>query len=184
MAEITVTQSVVNAGKGSLAWHLTRILNQIVAATTGTGLLSAPVIDENAEDIAHGAFTYQINGVRYAKAAATNVNFTANHVVTALHFGAILVQINAAGSVSTLIDEATQTTAMAYDTAEEAIAALPASPSAGNVAMGYILIEADAGNWVGNTDDMSTDLESVVFVDYDAIPTPDTIVFRNVGAPE
>jgi hypothetical protein len=55
---------------------------------------------------------------------------------------------------------------MAYNTAALAIAALP-QPAAGNVALGYILIENNTGTWTANTDDLvaASDLETVAFVD-------------------
>lgn len=105
---------------------------------------------------------YLISGVQYSKAATDNLTFTLAHVVTALKHGIILVQINAAGTVSTKVPAATQ----AYDTAALALAALPAV-DAGNVALGYITIEADAGDWTANTDDMTdgSDLTAATFND-------------------
>ena len=108
---------------------------------------------------------YTIAGVTYTKAATDSLSFTAAHVVTAEKFGAILVQINAAGTVSTLVTAETQTTALDHDTEAEAIADLPA-PAAGNVALGYILINAEEageghGDWTANTDDM-TDASDVL----------------------
>lgn len=109
---------------------------------------------------------YRISGIQYVKAAATAIAFTAAHPVTASKFGAILVQINAAGTVSTKISGATQTTTQAYDSSALAIAALPAV-TAGNVALGYIVIEADSGGWTAITDDLTdaSDLTTATFVD-------------------
>lgn len=109
---------------------------------------------------------YKVAGAQYTKAAATAIVFSAAHPVTASKFGAILVQINAAGTVSTKITGATQTTAQAFATAAAALAALP-MPDAGNVALGYIQIAAKAALWTANTDDMTngSDLTTAAFID-------------------
>lgn len=105
---------------------------------------------------------YRIAAAQYSKAAATALTFTAAHTVTASKFGCILVQVNAAGTVSTKVVSATQ----AHNTAALALAALPA-PDAGNVALGYIAIANNAGDWVANTDDLTngSDLTTATFVD-------------------
>lgn len=112
-------------------------------------------------------------GMQFSKAAATALAFSAAHPVTADKFGAILVQVSDAGVISTKISGATQTTTQAYDSAEDAVAALP-SPDAGNLAIGWIIIEADGGGWVAITDDLTdaSDLTSATFVDADVAALP------------
>lgn len=114
---------------------------------------------------------YRMSGIQYSKAITGALAFTAAHPVTASKFGAILVQINAAGTVTTRISGATQTTTQAYNSGALAIAALP-SPQAGNVALGYIVIEADSGGWTAITDDLTdaSDLTTATFVDATALP--------------
>jgi hypothetical protein len=116
---------------------------------------------------------YRIAGVQYTKTAATAIAFSAAHVITALKFGIVLVQIDAAGTVTTKVPAATPTTAMAYDTAALALAALPA-PDAGNVALGHIAIEAGAANWDAITDDLTdaSDVTTAEFVDADVLAVP------------
>lgn len=111
-------------------------------------------------------FIWRRNGIQFSKAATTALVFTAAHPVTASKFGIILVQINDAGTISTKIPGATQTTTMAYDSAALALAALPA-PDAGNTVMGYIAIANNAGTWTANTDDLTdgSDLTTATFVD-------------------
>ena len=113
---------------------------------------------------------YFISGVAYVKAATTALQFTAAHTVTALKHGVVLVQINAAKTISTKVVASPQ----AYDSAALALAAKPA-PDAGNVEIGYITIEADAGNWVANTDDLTNagDLTAATFVDATEKALPD-----------
>lgn len=105
---------------------------------------------------------YRVGGYPYSKAAATAILFTAAHVVTASKFAVVLIQVNAAGTVSTKVPATTQ----AYNSAALALAALPA-PDAGKVALGYIAIAAKAATWTANTDDLTngSDLTTAAFVD-------------------
>ena len=93
---------------------------------------------------------YTIAGVTYTKAATDALTFTAAHEITASKFGAILIQIDAAGTVSTKVVGALQ----AYDSAALALAALPAADT-NNVAIGYIAIENIASTWTASTDDLT-----------------------------
>ncbi len=112
-------------------------------------------------------------GIQFAKEATTALVFTAAHVVTASKFGIVLVQISDAGTISTKTPGATQTTAMAYNTAPLALAALPAV-DAGNTVIGYIAIANNAGTWTANTDDLTdgSDLTTATFVDATAATIP------------
>lgn len=105
---------------------------------------------------------FRILGVQYTKAATTALTFSAGHVITASKFGVILVQIDKAGTISTKVPASPQ----AYNSAALALAALPA-PDANKVALGYIAIENNAGDWTANTDDLTdgSDLTSAAFVD-------------------
>jgi hypothetical protein len=107
---------------------------------------------------------YTINGINYTKAATDNLTFTAAHVITASKFGIFQIQIDAAGTISTKVPGATQ----AYNSAALALAALPAV-DAGNVSIGYLAIENNAGDWTANTDDLvasgGSDQTSAAFTD-------------------
>jgi hypothetical protein len=105
---------------------------------------------------------YFLNGVLRTKAATTALVFTAAHTITAAKFGCILIQIDAAGNISTKVVASPQ----AYDNAPAALAALPAA-DAGKIAIGHIAIENNAGDWVANTDDLTngSDLTTAAFVD-------------------
>ncbi len=123
-------------------------------------------VDATAEKFKTTTVTvWRRNAIQFSKAATTALTFTANHPVSASKFGIILVQINDAGTISTKIPGATQTTAMAYNSAPLALAALP-SPDAGNLAIGYIAIAAKAALWTANTDDLTngSDLTTATFV--------------------
>lgn len=104
---------------------------------------------------------YVVGGVVVEKAAATAIAFTAAHKVTALKYGAVLIQITNAGVVSSKVVNATQ----AYDTYAEAVEALPAADS-GKLAIGYIVIQAGVADWDAITDDLTaaSDLVARTFV--------------------
>lgn len=124
------------------------------------------------EDFKCAAFTYVIDGVKYSKIATIGLDFTVAHVCALDKFLAILVQINAAGTISTkvpLVDGRSQTASQGFDTEGLAIAALP-STDPGKVALGYILIAADASTFTANTDDMeaASDVDGATFVSYEA----------------
>ena len=107
-----------------------------------------------------------IGGVFHTKAATEDLVFTAAHVITASKFGAIRVQINAAGVISTKVVASPQAYALG-DAGAAAIAHLPA-PDAGCVSLGYILIENNAVDWTANGANGELDATSataVTFVD-------------------
>jgi hypothetical protein len=96
--------------------------------------------------------TFYISETQYTKAATDNLTFTAAHTVTQGQlWGAIAIQINAAGTVSTKVVSDPQ----AYATEAAAIAALP-SADASNVLLGYITIQSLVGaDWDANTHNMT-----------------------------
>lgn len=121
---------------------------------------------------------YRIGDIQYSKAATDNLVFSAAHTINTAAgagklYGAFLVQIDAAGTVSTKAVAADQS----YASSAAAIAALPAADT-GNVALGYIVVQAkEATDWVANTDDMTaaSDCESVSFVDATELTAPGTV---------
>jgi hypothetical protein len=123
-----------------------------------------------AEDFKIGqAPVYDISGIQYTRQALDSISFTAADTVntaadSTAFWGIWLVQINAAGTISTKSPATNQV----YSDSLTAIAALPA-PDASNVRLGYILIENNSGSsWVANTDDMTptSDCKNSVFEDY------------------
>lgn len=152
------------AGNDTLLTSMKTCLNAL-QATFKDGLLAigALQIDATAEKFktTTTAIT-RIGSIAYSKAAQTAVQFTAAHVVTASKFAVILIQVNAAGTISSKVPVSPQ----AYNTAPLALAALPAA-DAGNIALGYIAIAAKAATWTANTDDLTnaSDLTSATFVD-------------------
>lgn len=131
-----------------------------------TGVISNPtlVIGSTAERVANSAFDYLINGTTYTKAAvAAGSVFTSAHVVSATKFGVILLYINAAGTIISKVPLATQT----YNTAALAHAAADVILTNNEEChIGRILINAGAGAWTANTDDMTaaSDLTTATFL--------------------
>ncbi len=109
----------------------------------------------------------RLSSIQYADAATDDLVFSANYTINDEEaagklFGAFLVQVNAAGTISTLAVAADQ----GYATSALAVAALPAAAT-GNVAIGYIVVQAkEATKWTANTDDMvaASDCETIAFV--------------------
>lgn len=122
---------------------------------------AALAIGSTVEEYSFGAFVAVIDGQQFAVALDATIAFTAVHTITALLFGTILIQVTAAGVVTSKVVSSTQ----AYATAALALAAKP-EPDAGNVELGHIAIEADAGDWVAQTDDLTdaSDLVTAAFV--------------------
>lgn len=95
----------------------------------------------------NGTLTYLAGGLVKTKAATDNIAFTAAHATSAANkWMAILVQIDAAGAVSTKVSAATQ----AFDTEAAAIAALPTADAL-KVAIGYITVMNTAAAFTCNT---------------------------------
>lgn len=126
------------------------------------GILLAPVFGEGTtpENTAISAFPSVASGVvsSYAGTAA-GLAFSAAHTVTALGFGAILYQQHkTTGVITTKVVGSPQ----AYASEALALAAVPA-PDASNRAIGVLVVEADAGDWVAITDDLSSDLTAATW---------------------
>jgi hypothetical protein len=131
-----------------------------------TDVIDNPVlaIGTTPERVANGAFNFVIDDVSYTKGAvAAGSVFTAAHVVSATKYGCINVYINAAGTIITKVPLATQ----AYASAALAHTAADAIPLNRKLCyLGRILINADAGDWTANTDDMTdaSDLTTATFL--------------------
>lgn len=128
----------------------------------GTTLAIHSIPEQFATTVTTAVFL--VNAAVKTKAPTGALTFTAAHVISANKFGVILVQIDAAGAVSTKVPLATQ----AYNTAAAALAVLP-SADADKVALGYIAIANNALDWTANTDDLTnaSDVTTATFNSYD-----------------
>ncbi len=137
----------------------------VIPATLGEG--STPADGK----VANGAFSFRIGGVNKNKAVdAVGVAFTAVHKVAASKFGAIAININAAGTINTQINSAAQTDTLDHDDALTALQKVQSPsflPPTGSIRIGYILIANDAGLWTANSDDLTngTDVDTATFFD-------------------
>ena len=136
-----------------------------VVASDSIITAGALAIDAVAEKFQLATSAYIVGGVSVAKNAQTGIVFSAAHVITANTYGAVLVMINAAGTVSTKV----VATPQAYTSAAAAIAALP-DADATKLAIGYVLINNNAGDWTANTDDLTngSDVTTATFITFQA----------------
>jgi len=112
--------------------------------------------------------TFVIAGATLTKAATDLLVFSGSYTINTAaavgdFWGAFLVQVNAAGTISTKAVSTDQ----AYTTEALAIAALP-SVDSGNAVLGYITVQANSDvDWEANTDDLTaaSDCQAVNFVD-------------------
>lgn len=126
------------------AWGLSdRVLNSVALAIGSTVTFS------------YGAFDYQIGAASGGvntfkkKALSAGLTFGALGTVPASKWALVLIQIDAAGTVSFVSAAANYTTG--YATEAAAIAAVPAATAA-NAVMGYITVLASASTFVFATD--------------------------------
>ena len=168
--QITATPAHINL-------YTARVNSLIDYLSDGLLISSDLAISGTAEEFKTTATAaYTIGGLCYTKAAADGLTFTAADTINADaaegdFFGAWLVQIDAAGTISTKSPAEDQV----YTSSELAIAALPAADT-GNIAIGYIAIGAKTdASWTANTDDMTSDCASATFVDATLKTLPDKL---------
>ncbi len=141
----------------------------LVTPVAGDGAIISPqlAVGSTTTNIAHGLFQYRIDAINYSKAAdAVGVAFSAIHVIAASKFGGIAVYINAAGTITTKINSASQTDTLSFDTYALALANVDATiPPTDNILIGTILIENNGSTWTANTDDLvaTSDVTTATF---------------------
>ena len=167
------TRRALEAILGAVRTDLNSINNHLAA----DGIITAATLSEGSTtaNVATTAFTYRIDGMPYAKAAvaagtapaAATINTGA---ATGTFYGGFALQINAAGTISTLPGSGDQV----HESAADAYAAaLAITPTAGNVIAGYFVVGAAADSaWVGGTDDLDGDGTSdSSYVAYYSVPS-------------
>lgn len=134
--------------------------SDLTEGLTAIGTLVIDAVPEKFKTTTTAGFT--IDGVALTKTAQTAIVFSAAHIVSALCYGVVLIQINAAGTISTKVVSSTQS----FVSPAAALAAKP-SPDDSKVELGHIAIAAGVANWVANTSDMTnaSDLTTATFVD-------------------
>lgn len=159
-------------------------LNAIVGHLSSDGIIIPTTLSKGTtpENVATTAFGYVIDGLPVYKAAVAGGTAPAAATIntagaTGTFYGGFALQINAAGTISTLPasgDQAHTTAAAAYAYAQTI------TPTAGNVIAGYFVVGSAAdADWVGGTDDLdgdgSSDSSSVVY--YSVASTIPTLTF-------
>jgi hypothetical protein len=170
LTDLTALKTSLDSANAAIT-ELMTVTDNTTTHLTEDGIITPTVLDPGSttHQIESTAFTYRIDGMPYAKAAVTaGTAFSAANTINTgaaagIYWGVWLVQINAAGTISTkpgggLADQV-------YTSEALAIAALPAA-DAGNVAMGYLTIACTTDvDWVAQTDDIvsGSDNTSVTF---------------------
>ena len=157
------TREVLNVLMSAVRTDLAALYANTDAVDTalkGDSIINAPTlsIGSTAENVATTAFQYRIDGVTYTKAAVTaGTALTAATINTGTavgtYYGGFVLQINAAGTISSLPSGTDQVhaTAAAALTAAQAVTA-----TAGNVIIGYFVVTANADSaWTAGTDDLT-----------------------------
>lgn len=155
----------------------------LIKAAAGDGLLQIATLAISAGDATDFKTTtiayWRRLGIQFTKAATDTLSFTnADTINTAAGVGSFwgiwLVQISDTGTITTKSPAADQV----YASEAAAIAALPAA-DAGNVGLGYIIINAnDDSAWTANTDDMTdaSDVATAEFVDASVLSLASALV--------
>jgi hypothetical protein len=140
------------------------LVNSIRQALRGgsyNSSLPAIAIGSTATAVSNVAFDYMINGVRYTKAAVTAGTAPGNDVIPEGLYGAVALDIDAAGTIS--ISEASAN-ATGYATAALALAALTAV--VGNKArMGTVTASISSGTFTFGTTDLDAANTTVAYDD-------------------
>ncbi|MBI3947119.1 MAG: phage major capsid protein [Armatimonadetes bacterium] len=128
----------------------TRLAGRVTPLTTVRDSLAIPKVNYTTDDLYSSGMRVTWTGEVPSSATAARVT------------DPVFVQINAAGTISAKVPASPQACA----DAPAALAALP-SPDAGNLSLGYIAIESNAGDWTANTDDITdgSDLTTAAFND-------------------
>ena len=151
---------------GLLAEIMTQIRNIVTdletlrAPAAMTAPICVPQFEENDTDSANltiGSFALIDSDGILRVFPETVVGTMTTMTVTLDTYGSYLFEAKNDGTISHQTPDATAS----YTTAQLALdAALALTPATDTVAFAVMIIEADAGNWVANTDDFSSDLEA------------------------
>lgn len=141
------------------------LVNDIRAKLKGSYNTSLPglAIGSTPANVANVAFDYQINGVRYTKAAVVAGTAPGNDVVPQNTYGAVALDIDAAGTI-TVAEAAANATG--YASAALAIAGIPAVAS-GKSRMGTVSVIRTSGAFTFGTTSLADGDTTEVYTDSD-----------------
>jgi hypothetical protein len=144
----------VNSDQRQIAVSFNQLLTSLSGVFAAMGGAEVPITTGalsrgTTVTLATAAQVISVNAVSAVVAAQTGQAFGALGTIPEDKWGVILVQRVLAGTTTFVSAAANYTTG--YDSEAEAIAALPAA-TADRVAIGYVTILADTGDWVAGTD--------------------------------
>ena len=154
---ITTTDEQIN--------DIITLVNDIRSTLKGDFNVSKPglAIGSTATAVSNVAFDFQIDGVRYSKAAVTAGTAPGNDVIPEDLFGAVAFDINAAGTIS-VVEAAANATG--YATAALAIAGV-ADVADGKARMGYVTASGAEAAFTFGTTDLDAADTTVAYTDAD-----------------
>lgn len=157
------TQDTSLAAVEALAAANTVLVNDIRAKLKGDYNVSLPdlAIGSTATAVSNAAFDYQIAGVRYSKAAVAAGTAPGNDVIPEGLYGAVALDIDAAGTIT--VAEATANST-GYATAALAVAGIPAVAS-GKARMGTVSASISSGTFTFGTTDLDAANTTVAYTD-------------------
>jgi hypothetical protein len=158
---VSLLKNGMGATVGNALADLLQDMQQALSSLQDDGIINPTTLSTGSTpaNVATTAFQYRIDGVPATKAAvaagtALGITDTINTgTATGSFFGGFAAQINAAGTISFQAAAADQvhTTLSAALTAAKAI-----TPTAGNVIIGWFVVEANADSaWTAGTDDLT-----------------------------
>lgn len=143
-------------------------LYTLQVASTGIKTGAALAIGTTKTNVANGAFTFDIDGAGYAKAATAAGTAPGNDVIPQNKYGAVAFDIGADGTIDAV--EATDN-ATGYDTALLAVAGLPAV-GASHTRMGYVTAMKSDGTFTFGTTDFDATNTTVAYTSSTAYTKP------------
>jgi hypothetical protein len=147
-------------------------------ASTGIATGAALAIGTTNTAVANGAFTFDIAGTGYAKAATAAGTAPGNDVIPQNKYGAVAFDIGVNGTIDAI--EATDN-ATGYDSAALAIAGLPAAEAA-HVRMGTVTAMKSDGNFTFGTTALDAGSTTVAYTSTAAYTKPyNWICNKSVG---
>ena len=148
---------------GTNITNIITLLNDIRSRLIGDYLVSKPglAIGTDTTAVSNVAFTYTINGIQYAKAAVAAGVEPGNDVIPQNLYGAVALDIDAAGTV-TIAEAAANATG--YASAALAIAGIPAV-AADKVRMGTVTAIKTDGAFTFGTTALNAANSTVVYTD-------------------
>ena len=138
-------------------------IRSLIATLKGSYNISAPTlaIGSTKSAVSNIAFTYQINGVSYAKAAVAAGTAPGNDVIPQGKFGAVAFDIGADGTID-VVEAAANATG--YNTAVLAVAGL-AEPGISHARMGYVTASKSDGAFTFGTTLLDAANTTVAYTD-------------------